>query len=100
MVEIVGKQIGPVGFGLMGTYCIVKRLSYQSELKSVLGLTWRPVPPSEEQAFQAMHEAVASGCNFVSGRLKQIIIKFNIFLESKTDAIEESIIEGPMLCRA
>jgi len=48
MPQILGKEIGPVGYGLMG-------------------LTWRPTPPSEEQSFKAMRAALANGCNFWNG---------------------------------
>jgi len=48
MPELVGRQIGSIGFGLMG-------------------LTWRQEPPSEEQAFAAMKAALAAGCNFWNG---------------------------------
>ncbi|KAK3987505.1 pyridoxal reductase [Cladorrhinum sp. PSN332] len=48
MVQLVGKEIGPIGFGLMG-------------------LTWRQTPPSQEQAFEAMRAAVESGVNFWNG---------------------------------
>lgn len=37
--------VGEIGYGLMG-------------------LTWRPNPPSEEQAFKAMKAALVQGCNF------------------------------------
>jgi pyridoxine 4-dehydrogenase len=43
MPAIVGKEFGPIGFGLMG-------------------LTWRATPPSQEQAFEAMRAAVENGC--------------------------------------
>ena len=32
-----------------------------------LGLTWRASPPSDEQAFEAMHAAIESGANFWNG---------------------------------
>jgi len=48
MPQLVGKQVGSTGYGLMG-------------------LTWRPNPVSEEQAFKAMKAALASGCNFWNG---------------------------------
>lgn len=43
MPEIAGKEVGPIGFGLMG-------------------LTWRATPPPQEQAFDAMHTAIQNGC--------------------------------------
>ncbi|KPM41596.1 hypothetical protein AK830_g4969 [Neonectria ditissima] len=43
MAQVLGKQVGAVGFGLMG-------------------LTWRPVPPPLDQALEAMRAAVKNGC--------------------------------------
>jgi len=48
MPQLVGKEIGPIGFGLMG-------------------LTWRTAPPSQEQAFAAMRAALKNGSNFWNG---------------------------------
>ncbi|KAJ5450043.1 uncharacterized protein N7458_006492 [Penicillium daleae] len=48
MPELGGKGVGPIGFGL-------------------LGLTWRPTPPSQEQAFEAMHAAIKNGCTCWNG---------------------------------
>ncbi|KAL1861587.1 hypothetical protein VTK73DRAFT_7010 [Phialemonium thermophilum] len=48
MPEIHGKEVGPIGFGLMG-------------------FTWRPSPCPQEQAFEAMRAALANGCNFWNG---------------------------------
>ena len=42
MPQLLGKEVGPIGFGLMG-------------------LTWRAAPPSQEQAFEAMRAAVKNG---------------------------------------
>jgi pyridoxine 4-dehydrogenase len=67
MPQILGKKIGPVGYGLMGTYISVKTsYKYVHYLITMTGLTWRPTPPSEEQSFKAMRAALANGCNFVS----------------------------------
>ena len=41
-IKIANKPIGPYGFGLMG-------------------LTWRPTPAPQEQAFAAMRAALAQG---------------------------------------
>lgn len=61
---IVGRKIGNIGYGLLGIfYRLVNRL----KLKPYQGLTWRPVVPSEEQAFAAMHAALTSGCNLWNG---------------------------------
>ncbi|KAL3477081.1 Aldo/keto reductase [Aspergillus californicus] len=48
MVQLLGKDISPIGFGLMG-------------------FTWRPNPCPEEQAFEAMRTALKNGCNFWNG---------------------------------
>ncbi|KAG4424389.1 hypothetical protein IFR04_002445 [Cadophora malorum] len=45
MPQIVGKEIGPIGFGLMG-------------------MTWRKQPPSEEQSFKALRASLEAGANF------------------------------------
>ena len=43
MSQIAGKDLGPIGFGLMG-------------------LTWRSEPASQEQAFETMRAALKNGC--------------------------------------
>jgi len=48
MASLLGTEIGPYGYGLMG-------------------LTWRPTPASDEQAFAAMKAALNSGSNFWNG---------------------------------
>ncbi|KAI1460479.1 putative aldo/keto reductase [Annulohypoxylon moriforme] len=48
MPTLVGKEIGSTGYGLMG-------------------LTWRPEPVSQEQAFEAMKAALNNGMNFWNG---------------------------------
>ncbi|KAK2059274.1 aldo/keto reductase [Colletotrichum caudatum] len=48
MPQLNGQEVGQIGYGLMG-------------------LTWRPQPCSEEQAFEAMHAALKNGCNFWNG---------------------------------
>lgn len=45
MVQILGKDVGTTGYGLMG-------------------LTWRPTPCSQEQAFAAMKASLDAGMNF------------------------------------
>ncbi|KAH7330100.1 NADP-dependent oxidoreductase domain-containing protein [Rhexocercosporidium sp. MPI-PUGE-AT-0058] len=45
MPQIVGKEIGPIGYGLMG-------------------LTWRKQPPTEEQSFKALRASLEAGANF------------------------------------
>ncbi|KAF2495801.1 Aldo/keto reductase [Lophium mytilinum] len=46
--QLVGKEVGQVGYGLMG-------------------LTWRASPPSQAQSFKAMRAALAHGANFWNG---------------------------------
>ncbi|KAJ3573745.1 hypothetical protein NPX13_g4592 [Xylaria arbuscula] len=48
MPTIQGKEVGPIGLGLMG-------------------FTWRANPCSQEQAFETMRAALANGCNFWNG---------------------------------
>jgi len=48
MPTIVGKEVGPIGYGLMG-------------------LTWRPSPPPDSESFTAMKAALAKGANFWNG---------------------------------
>lgn len=48
MVQLLGKEVGPTGFGLMG-------------------FTWRAKPCSQEQAFEAMREALQQGNIFWNG---------------------------------
>ncbi|KAL4979650.1 NADP-dependent oxidoreductase domain-containing protein [Aspergillus desertorum] len=43
MAKLVGKQVGPIGLGLMN-------------------LTWRSTPPPQEQAFATLRAAIANGC--------------------------------------
>lgn len=42
MVQLLGKEVGPTGYGMMG-------------------LTWRAKPCSQEQAFEAMRESIQQG---------------------------------------
>jgi len=48
MPQLVGKEVGPIGFGLMG-------------------LTWRGTPCPQEQAFEAMRAALKNGNNLWNG---------------------------------
>ncbi|KAI1209439.1 putative aldo/keto reductase [Annulohypoxylon truncatum] len=48
MPTLVGKEVGPLGYGLMG-------------------LTWRAKPVSQEQALEAMKAALDNGMNFWNG---------------------------------
>ncbi|KAH8698585.1 NADP-dependent oxidoreductase domain-containing protein [Talaromyces proteolyticus] len=48
MPEVLGKQVGPIGFGLMG-------------------LTWRDTPCPQEQAFETMRTALKNGDNYWNG---------------------------------
>ncbi|KAF1837594.1 Aldo/keto reductase [Decorospora gaudefroyi] len=48
MPELVKKNVGPVGYGMMG-------------------LTWRENPPRQEQSLKAMHAALSQGANFWNG---------------------------------
>ncbi|KAI5862599.1 putative aldo/keto reductase [Durotheca rogersii] len=48
MPTIVGREVGPIGYGMMG-------------------LTWREKPPTDEEAFAAMRAALAAGMTFWNG---------------------------------
>lgn len=48
MPQLVGKEVGSTGYGLMG-------------------LTWRPKPQPKEASFKAMKTALEAGCNFWNG---------------------------------
>ncbi|KAI1430121.1 aldo/keto reductase [Xylaria sp. FL1777] len=48
MVQVMGKEVGPTGFGLMG-------------------FTWRANPCPQEQAFETMREAIKQGAVFWNG---------------------------------
>lgn len=48
MPHLVGKQVGEVGYGLMG-------------------LTWRAKPPTQQQSFEAMRTALSLGANNWNG---------------------------------
>lgn len=48
MDNILGHRVGPHGYGLMG-------------------LTWRPDPPTQEECFGLMNTALSSGANFWNG---------------------------------
>ncbi|KAL4786130.1 NADP-dependent oxidoreductase domain-containing protein [Aspergillus varians] len=48
MPQLTGKEIGPIGLGLMG-------------------LTWRATPPSQDQAFETLRAAIENGCHCWNG---------------------------------
>ncbi|RYP51240.1 hypothetical protein DL768_003399 [Monosporascus sp. mg162] len=48
MPQLVGKEVGSTGYGLMG-------------------FTWRAILPPREQAFEAMRTAIKNGANFWNG---------------------------------
>jgi pyridoxine 4-dehydrogenase len=66
MPELVNKQVGPVGFGLMGKH---HSLTFPSRLSILTrpGLTWRQNPPPQSQSFDAMRTALSRGANFWNG---------------------------------
>ena len=76
MTILVGKQVGPVGYGMMSmsitslTWPLLHQptpynKTNQSNPKK--GLTWNPNPPSREQSFAALDKALAEGANFWNG---------------------------------
>jgi len=48
MVQLLGKEVGTTGYGMMG-------------------LTWRDPPQSQEASFKALRAALKAGCNFWNG---------------------------------
>ncbi|KAF7163650.1 hypothetical protein CNMCM5623_008456 [Aspergillus felis] len=48
MPSLVGKEVGPTGYGMMR-------------------MTWNPQPPSEEKCFETLNTALALGSNFWNG---------------------------------
>ena len=64
MPEILGRQVGGIGYGMLGR---LNRHFHYCSLSSVPGLTWRSVISSEEQSFAAMRATLAKGCNFWNG---------------------------------
>lgn len=68
MPQLVGKEVGPIGYGLMGkshlSLFISHPISTRLEYLDLTGFTWRPNPAPEEQAFKAMRASLAAGCNF------------------------------------
>lgn len=48
MPQLVGKEVGAIGYGMMG-------------------LTWRPTPCPQEQAFETLRTALKQGANFWNG---------------------------------
>ncbi|MBE3040983.1 aldo/keto reductase [Candidatus Bathyarchaeota archaeon] len=73
MVQLAGKEVGRIGFGLMGKhleppyFSIYPRNPETPTLTPTPGFTWRPEPCPEEQAFEAMRAALATGCVFWNG---------------------------------
>jgi len=48
MPSVLGKEVGPIGFGLMG-------------------LTWRAKPQPEAESFKTMSHALSMGANYWNG---------------------------------
>ena len=69
MGSIVNKKVGPIGYGLMGSLLSSPHLELTASclIPSSLGLTWRPTPAPEEQAFKTMRAALRSGANCWNG---------------------------------
>lgn len=63
MPEILGKQVGPIAFGMMGECPNNPDSHVQKTITDkLLGLTFPPQPV--EQCFSAMRAALDAGCNF------------------------------------
>lgn len=68
MPSLVGKEVGPTGYGMMSTLFFNARPYTQlSSLLTRPGMTWSPQPPSQEQCFETLNTALALGANFWNG---------------------------------
>lgn len=68
MTQILGKQVGPIGYGLMGSHLPLTSLPPSiNSLTRKTGFTWRPNPPPLDQALEAMRTAVLNGCTLWNG---------------------------------
>lgn len=69
MVQLVGKEVGSTGYGLMVPVPPARALTSKedSDTDNHKGLTWRASPPSQSQSFAAMRAALESGANFWNG---------------------------------
>jgi pyridoxine 4-dehydrogenase len=67
MVSITSKQVGPIGFGMMGEFASFTHSSSSPPTNGSPGLTFRPKLPPQEQSFSALKAALASGANFWNG---------------------------------
>lgn len=76
MVQLLGKDVGSIGYGLMGMYCVrcgtYSTLTPHNPLwaKQQLirtGLTWRASPQPAEKSYEAMRTALSEGAAFWNG---------------------------------
>lgn len=61
--NILGKQVGPIGYGLMGKNLLAQRSLIDANRSR--GLTLRPHP--DEVTFAAIRTALDAGCNWLNG---------------------------------
>lgn len=62
---IQGKQVGNIGFGLMGKPRLRQRAKTPTD--SLRGLTWRASKQPDEESFAVIKAALESGCNYMNG---------------------------------
>ena len=62
---IQGKQVGNIGFGLMGKPRL--RQPVMAHTDSLRGLTWRASKKPDEESFAVIKAALESGCNYMNG---------------------------------
>lgn len=68
MPQLLGQQVGALGYGLMGMNSIEQNQSrFSSDKLTSLGFTWRPTPPPLEQALDALKAALNNGCTVWNG---------------------------------
>lgn len=66
MPKLVGKDVGEVGFGLMGEPHSISFISTYLANSST-GMTWRQDPPPQEQSIETMRTALSLGSNNWNG---------------------------------
>lgn len=74
MPTVAGKKVGSIGYGLMGSNILFHLGVRADQIANMMylffdeiGLTWRPQPVSQGQAFKAMKAALDRGSSFWNG---------------------------------
>src|SRR4051794_10347035 len=68
MPSLVGKEVGPTGYGTMSAFPSRHGRAVKRHLLTKLpGMTWNPQPPSQETCFETLNTALELGANFWNG---------------------------------